>query len=152
MMKAVYQNYIGTTDEWMSADPRLYDAVVGIEVTTDGRRLIKIGNGKDRWQNLEYVDAAYITGLPEALAALSSSATFAQIEENSRRIAVMEENYGELKKLMGYALLAIDTGRQAFTELTQFVELQHGPLTAAKMIVVENGSGWVTESDVQVVV
>jgi hypothetical protein len=63
-MKAVTQMFIGTTDEWESVNPRLYDAVWGIEERTDGGRLLKIGNGKDLWNDLGYVDENYIQGLP----------------------------------------------------------------------------------------
>ncbi|MDR0720500.1 MAG: hypothetical protein LBF78_12755 [Treponema sp.] len=66
-MKAISQMFIGTTGEWESENPRLYKAVWGIEELPDGRRLLKIGNGRDCWNALGYVDADYIKGLPALL-------------------------------------------------------------------------------------
>jgi hypothetical protein len=66
-MKAPVQQYIGTTAEWRSVNPRPYDGTLCIEELPDGRRLLKIGNGRDRWNGLEYVDGTYIRGLPELL-------------------------------------------------------------------------------------
>jgi hypothetical protein len=72
-MKAIYQNFIGTTAEWEDENPVLYDAVIGIEVAAGGRRLLKIGNGEDPWQLLPYVSAGNIKGLPENLEALAEA-------------------------------------------------------------------------------
>ncbi|MDR2019492.1 MAG: hypothetical protein LBQ14_01855 [Treponema sp.] len=67
-MKAITQQYIGSTEEWENQNPVLFEAVWGIEELADGRRLLKIGNGKDRWNDLEYVDKRYIKGLAEEIA------------------------------------------------------------------------------------
>jgi hypothetical protein len=70
-MEAIVQQFIGTTHEWMSANPLLFEAVWGIEIEPSGRRLLKIGDGIHYWQALPYVDETYIKGLPEKLAELS---------------------------------------------------------------------------------
>jgi hypothetical protein len=70
-MEAIVQHFIGTTHEWMNANPLLYEAVWGIEITESGARLLKIGDGAHYWQALPYVDATSIKGLPEKLAELS---------------------------------------------------------------------------------
>ena len=64
-MKAVVQHYIGTTEEWKAANPKLYEAVWGFEKTKDGKVLAKLGNGADLWNNLKYFDIENIHGLPE---------------------------------------------------------------------------------------
>jgi hypothetical protein len=70
-MEAIVQHSIGTTQEWMSANPLLYEAVWAIEIEPSGRRLLKIGDGEHYWQALPYVDENYIKGLPEKLAELA---------------------------------------------------------------------------------
>jgi hypothetical protein len=72
-MKAALQLYTGTTEEWELINPQPYDSVLCIEVRADGSRRFKLGNGKDWWNDLEYVDAAYIEGLAENLDALAVS-------------------------------------------------------------------------------
>jgi hypothetical protein len=76
-MKAITQQFIGTTEEWENENPRLYEAALGFEIREDGRRFLKIGRidpaNPDlalRWNNLPYVDMSYIQGLPEYLAAV----------------------------------------------------------------------------------
>ena len=64
-MKVVTQHYIGTTQEWESANPKLYQAVWGFEKTADGKVLAKLGNGVDLWKSLKYFDMENIHGLPE---------------------------------------------------------------------------------------
>jgi aldehyde:ferredoxin oxidoreductase len=56
----------------MNANPLLYEAVWGIEITESGTRLLKIGDGTHYWQTLPYVDATSIKGLPEKLAELAA--------------------------------------------------------------------------------
>ncbi|MDR0403701.1 MAG: hypothetical protein LBH35_08960, partial [Treponema sp.] len=80
-MKAFTQPFIGTTAEWSAANPMLYDGVLGIEVTHDGKRLIKLGAPDPdnpgltlRWNNLPYVDKSYIKGLTEELDAIENGA------------------------------------------------------------------------------
>jgi hypothetical protein len=80
-MKAVVQNYIGTTVEWENANPVLYEGVEGIEITNkidpDGHPIhyYKRGDGKTAWQNLPYIDENSIKGLPEKLAAFEEGVT-----------------------------------------------------------------------------
>jgi len=66
-MKAITQHFYGTTEEWKAANPKLYNAVWGFEETKDGIVLAKLGNGKDRWNDLKYFDVENIYGLIERL-------------------------------------------------------------------------------------
>jgi hypothetical protein len=70
-MEAIVQHYIGTTAEWMNANPVLFEAVWAFEVTPDGRRLMKVGDGVRPWQTLPYINADNIHGLSETLAELA---------------------------------------------------------------------------------
>jgi hypothetical protein len=72
-MKAIYQHFIGTTAEWQNENPLLYEAVIGIEITGGGKRLLKIGDGVSRWNDLPHFNAENIAGLPEALALLAAA-------------------------------------------------------------------------------
>jgi len=83
-MKVVTQNYIGTTEEWKTANPKLYDAVWGFEITEKikfmegpgkGSPIIKakLGNGKDCWNDLGYFDSENI-GLSEDMQKIYSIA------------------------------------------------------------------------------
>ena len=73
-MKVVTQHFIGTTEEWERANPKLYKAVWGFEKTSEGRILAKLGNGEDKWNNLKYFDEENIRGLPEKLQGILSNA------------------------------------------------------------------------------
>jgi len=66
-MKVIAQHCIGTTQEWLQANPKLYEAVWGFEKTTDGKIFAKLGNGTNRWNDLKYFDMENIHGLPEKL-------------------------------------------------------------------------------------
>jgi hypothetical protein len=55
-LKAIGQPILGTTDEWQSTDPILYEGVLGIEIRSDGTRRKKTGDGVRHWQQLEYDD------------------------------------------------------------------------------------------------
>ncbi|MDR2020681.1 MAG: hypothetical protein LBQ14_07965, partial [Treponema sp.] len=94
-MKAALQFYTGTSEEWESINPKPYDAVWCIEVLSGGRRLLKIGNGNDRWNDLEYMDESYIKGLPENLdelaASIADERARAQIEEGRLQGAIEAE-------------------------------------------------------------
>jgi hypothetical protein len=72
-MKAALQFYTGTTEEWASINPKPYEAVWCMEITADGKRLLKIGNGEDLWGDLEYMDEHYLKGLPEKLDGLATA-------------------------------------------------------------------------------
>jgi len=69
-MKAITQHFIGTTEEWKAANPKLYNAVWGFEKTKEGKVYAKLGNGTDRWNDLKYFDVENIHGLPERLEVL----------------------------------------------------------------------------------
>jgi hypothetical protein len=66
-VKAITQQYTGTTEEWENENPVLFEAVWGFEKTADGKTYLKIGNGRDRWNDLGYVDKYKIKGLAEEL-------------------------------------------------------------------------------------
>jgi len=80
-MKAVVQHYIGTTDEWQTENPVLYEAVWGFEITGENRTddpakkriLAKLGNGKDSWNALKYFNEENIKDLPEKLQGIIAS-------------------------------------------------------------------------------
>lgn len=54
IIKARYALRSGTSAQWAAADEVLGAGEVGEEVTTDGRRLRKIGNGSDKFSALPY--------------------------------------------------------------------------------------------------
>lgn len=66
-MKAIAQHFIGTTQEWESANPKLYKAVWGFEITADGRRYAKLGDGERKWNDLPYFDENNLPGLAEKI-------------------------------------------------------------------------------------
>ena len=55
-MKVITQNFIGSTEDWKKANPKLYDAAWGFEKKADGKVFAKLGNGEDLWNDLEYFD------------------------------------------------------------------------------------------------
>jgi hypothetical protein len=69
-MKAITQHFIGTTEEWKAANPKLYKAVWEFEKTKEGKVYAKLGDGDNRWNDLKYFDAENIHGLTERLEAL----------------------------------------------------------------------------------
>jgi hypothetical protein len=79
-MKVITQQLTGTTAEWENANPRLYEGVWGFEITTDNRRLLKIGKAEGNsglamyWNDLPYVDETSIFGLPEHLGQIVTAA------------------------------------------------------------------------------
>jgi hypothetical protein len=89
-MKAITQQFTGTTGEWQNANPRLYEGAWGFEITGDNRLLLKIGRAMPGnsglamyWNDLPYVDEYSISGLPEHLAQISGAAA-AALEEEAR--------------------------------------------------------------------
>lgn len=44
-----------TTANWERVNPILKKGEIGVEITSSGMSLMKIGNGKDTWKNLNYV-------------------------------------------------------------------------------------------------
>jgi hypothetical protein len=82
-MKAVVQHFIGTSRQWQEANPKLYQAVWGFEITAKGPVLAKLGDGVHLWNDLPYWSTANIHGLPERLAAIEELAAEAKtIAEN----------------------------------------------------------------------
>ena len=49
-----------TTENWEKNNPRLLNGELGIEYTLDGDIRMKVGNGKNRWNNLKYVNENFI--------------------------------------------------------------------------------------------
>ncbi|MDR1507811.1 MAG: hypothetical protein LBI67_11985 [Treponema sp.] len=66
-MKAVTQQAIGTTEEWENENPLLDEAVFGVEITEDGNRYFKLGDGVHLWNDLSYLDKHMLKGLAEEL-------------------------------------------------------------------------------------
>jgi hypothetical protein len=78
-MKVVTQHFSGTRRQWREANPKLYQAVWGFEITSEGTVLTKLGDGVHLWNDLPYWTAANIHGLPECLAAIEELAVEAKI-------------------------------------------------------------------------
>jgi hypothetical protein len=72
-MKAVVQHYVGTTKEWNDRNPRLYNAVWGMEITPDGKRLLKIGDGVRNWKQLPYLDEGNFQGIADHLSTIDQT-------------------------------------------------------------------------------
>lgn len=45
---------IDTTKNWETTNPILKKGEIGIEITSSGINLIKVGNGTSRWKDLGY--------------------------------------------------------------------------------------------------
>jgi hypothetical protein len=172
-MDAIVQHYIGTTAEWMAANPLLYDAVWAIEVEPSGRRLLKIGDGERRWQALPYFDASYIKGLPERLAAAEAHA--ASLQETLAQ-EITARTQGDLKEeslrmkgdddLLTWANAQIQEERtarislqQLVGQLEEYVREQLGPYNPIELItddgfeiVTQDGKSIVTDLDLETLV
>jgi hypothetical protein len=72
MMTGIQQDYVGTTEEWEDENPLLPEGVRGIELTEDGRRYYKVGDGVSLWNDLPYFDKFMVKGLAEELASIDS--------------------------------------------------------------------------------
>jgi len=92
-MKVVTQHYFGTTQEWHTENPVIYNAVWAFEKTTEGRILAKLGNGVDCWNNLKYFDIENIKDLPEKLDEI-----FMEIEKNTFRLLELRDEIQNLKE------------------------------------------------------
>jgi hypothetical protein len=114
-MEAIVQHFIGTTHEWMSANPLLLEAVWGIEVEPSGRRLLKIGDGTHYWQTLPYVDETYIKGLPEKLTPLAQQGDGLVNAVQTLEEALTAENEARVK---GDNALQVSIGAQVQNEAT----------------------------------
>jgi len=71
-MQAIVQHFIGTTDEWETTNPILYEAVWGFEKTTEGKIIAKLGDGVNSWNDLKYFDQENIFGLSEKIQELEN--------------------------------------------------------------------------------
>jgi hypothetical protein len=69
-MTGIQQDYVGTTEEWEDENPLLPEGVRGIELTEDGRRYYKVGDGVSLWNDLPYFDKYMIKGLAEEIATI----------------------------------------------------------------------------------
>ena len=54
-MKSALQTFVGTTAEWQSENPVLPEGALAVEVRTDGKRSMKVGDGASRWDALNPV-------------------------------------------------------------------------------------------------
>ncbi|MDR2662719.1 MAG: hypothetical protein LBC31_06950, partial [Treponema sp.] len=66
-MTGIQQDCVGTTEEWEDENPLLAEGVRGLEITEDGRRYYKVGDGVKLWNDLPYLDKTMIRGLAEEL-------------------------------------------------------------------------------------
>ena len=81
-LKVIAKNFIGNSAEWQKNNPRIPRAVWAMEETLDGRILLKIGDGKTRWNSLKYFNVDNIHNLPELLeAAEKNIAKAAELHE-----------------------------------------------------------------------
>ncbi|MDR1909656.1 MAG: leucine-rich repeat domain-containing protein [Spirochaetaceae bacterium] len=117
-MKAALQFFHGTTDEWETVNPRLYEASLGVEFREDGGMLLKIGRADPAhpgltlpWNELPYVDKSAISGLPEELEYLAqrSSALEAQLAAEAAARAAADTALGDALALEAQARIGGDT-------------------------------------------
>jgi len=68
-MKTIALSLIGETAEWESTNPVLLKGMIGVEILKEGKRRIKIGDGKSSWKdpNLKALNAEDIDGLRNEL-------------------------------------------------------------------------------------
>jgi hypothetical protein len=141
-MEAILQNFIGTTDEWESENPLLYDAVWAIEKTVTGKRLLKIGDGIHYWNDLDYVDTSYIKGLDDRLAPLDiaiQNEIRDRIEADNGIIQKVTQDRIDADNII-ITSLAEETAarielRQLVVMLREFIKDQMGPIDDAIQIV-----------------
>jgi len=145
-MKAITQHFIGTTEEWKAANPKLYKAVWGFEETKEKKVYAKLGNGIDRWNDLKYFDVENIYGLIEKLTTLKE-AIDAEAEERKTADITLQENIGaeaaareaadiDLKKSIDDEA---ETRKEADLALSQNIEeLKEEDLTLQKNIDAES--------------
>ncbi|MDR2785289.1 MAG: hypothetical protein LBB83_05185 [Treponema sp.] len=156
-MLAITQQMTGTTLEWESADPLLYEGVIGIENLPDGGRHLKIGNGQDRWQALPYVDASYLKGLPETLQGIDAALTgaiqgeaAAREQADSAEAAARAAGDAALGQQLQKVAVKTDENHYAFKYLVQFITARLGPLNPVKMIT-ESGNTLITEAGTRLI-
>jgi hypothetical protein len=122
-MEAIVQQFIGTTHEWMSANPLLYEAVWAIEIEPSGRRLLKIGDGLHYWQELPYVDETWIKGLPEKLATLAQQGSSLVNAVQTLQDALAAEGAARIK---GDNALQVAIGAQVQSEAALRLQADNG--------------------------
>ena len=99
-MKVIAQHFYGTTEEWKTANPKLYNAVWGFEEVREGdktRVLAKLGNGVDRWNDLKYFDVNNIYGLEEQICEISNLAQESS-DKVDKKIQEFENSLHELSE------------------------------------------------------
>jgi hypothetical protein len=124
-MKAITQHFIGTTEEWKAANPKLYKAVWGFEEAKEGKVYAKLGDGVNRWNDLKYFDAENIHGLTERLEALE------MYPEELRRVgealveetAAREEGDLVLQKNIDEGALALQKNIDSEAEIREAADL-----------------------------
>jgi hypothetical protein len=130
---AILQNFIGTTDEWESENPLLYDAAWAIEKTPDGKRLLKIGDGVHYWNDLDYVDSGYLKGLDERLASIELYGVHLlhAVEKETRERMEADD---AIKRSLGEEAEARVELQQLVITLTEFIKEQHGPVADIELV------------------
>jgi hypothetical protein len=171
---------VGTTSQWAASNDRLYEGSWAMEITTDGRRLFKVGKADPAhpgmalpWNNLPYFDETNISGLPQHLQQiLADTATALQAaisqEASARTIAVNNEAYlrdtADLKEInsrttadnllrndLNHIAAESTANRNAFVYLIQFISAKWGPLDVI-YLVTESGKYLSTESGSRLVI
>jgi hypothetical protein len=91
-MKAVVQNFIGTLEEWNRFDPRLFKGVLGIAVTPEGHFIVKIGDGRHKWQALHHTFDKYsVEGLAEELGQLTQAISAEEASRAQDKTELLED-------------------------------------------------------------
>jgi hypothetical protein len=153
-VKVVTQNFIGTTEEWKAANPKLYNAVWGFETTKDGKVLAKLGNGKDRWNSLKYFDndAEKFQAVFSAIDAEARERDAAIDAEALERDAAIGRHNAEdnahsgLRRRLDDQEQLLSDYRLQVEYLVEFIKKRYASLGSASPLSVESGAFLVTES------
>ena len=78
------------TNSWVTYNPILRKGEIGIEETTDGRRLMKIGDGQTPWNNLPYAEPYTDKTLSLHDYAADAWAVGARVSDLESRVIVLE--------------------------------------------------------------
>lgn len=79
------------TNSWVTYNPILRKGEIGIEETTDGRRLIKIGDGQTPWNNLPYAEPYTDKTLSLHDYAADAWAVGARVSDIESRVLILEK-------------------------------------------------------------
>ena len=126
-MKAITQHFYGSTEDWKAANPKLYNAVWGFEETKEGKIYAKLGNGKDRWNDLKYFDTENIHGLIEKFSGIWE-AIDAESVARTEADSILQENINA----------EIETRTAADIILQENIDAEIETRTAADIILQEN--------------